>query len=193
MKICSMIMMLFVVNNVLCMNDPVAQYIKYVAKNNNAICKEVSASNKCDFSREPDVVFDKFYEIFDLVSERELLLGHIYALFSALGQASLSETVAPYVINRICKHVSYLRSIEGTKEIKEIIEVADDVISCIPYAGMTLCVYGAVRNNIPSDVKQKTYDFVTNYLREKESSGNNAPKALLIFMEFAASRLKISK
>lgn len=189
MKKFNMVVALFLAIDVSGMEDSAMQYIKMKAAYPG--CAELEADHREkleEFAKDnPGVVFEKFYEIF-ASSAMCVPSCHTFALLSALGHICSSNAVDACVVNRICKHVAYLRASENVKclDIKELIDVADGVISCIPYAGMTLCIYSPTRSCIPPETRQKTYDFVLHWMKKAESK-NTAVAALREFMCCIAS------
>ena len=184
MKKFNMIVMLFFALNVFGMEDSAMQYIKMKAAYTGYTELEIGHREKLEeFAKDsPGIVFEKFYDIF-ASSAMRVPSCHTFALLSALGHICLSNDVDACVVNRICKHVAYLRASENAKchDVQKLMDVADGIISCIPYAGMTLCVYSPTRTCIPSETKQKTYKFVIDWITEKKYK-NVAVVALLQFM-----------
>lgn len=184
MKNFNMIVMLFLSVDASCMEDAAMKYIKMEAAypGYTELAIDERAKLKEFAKSKPEIIFDKFYDIFASSVSRTSSC-HTFALLAALGQVCLSEAVNLCVIYRVCKHAAYLRAYEIFKspEIKSLIDVADSITSCIPYAGMTLCVYSHTRTCIPLEIRQKTYDFVLQWLKKKECK-NVAVVALLKFM-----------
>ncbi len=132
-----------------------------------------------DVRSNPAIIFDKFYDIFQASYSKHQMVC-VYAIYSAIAHVVFSGDTSGYLINRICDLREKLEILirEGKcanslEEITRARDLADSVTSHIPYAGMTLCTYGGVKDDIPQNIRKRIYDEIS------ERSSVNASKNAL--------------